>query len=162
MGNNATPIWRRDVQVEGSEIKAIDIDFTTGKFSILTTGNGELWDCTVHITKAGDTKSIAQGRTYKSSTRNPMIKELSPGSYDIKIKALSINGNGIEKTFNNVDIIPGETQVYSHNFEFGTISISTLNNNHLWDCTVNTYNVEDKEKRSLASGRTYKSSTSNP
>ena len=147
MGNNATPIWRRDVQVEGTEMKTIDIDFTTGKFSILTTGNGELWDCTVHITKAGETKSIAQGRTYKSSNSNPMIKELSPGTYDIKIKALSING-AIEKIFENVDIIPGETKEYSHNFEYGTLSISTLNNNELWDCTVNTYNVEDKKKRS--------------
>jgi Ca-activated chloride channel family protein len=95
LGTNAEAITKKNVIITAEELKEIEIDFTTGKLSILTTGNGELWDCVVNIFKEWESQTAAKGRTYKSSESNPMIKELTPGMYTIKLSPMKIQGENI-------------------------------------------------------------------
>ena len=162
LGSDVASIWRKGIVVPVDEIPIEEVDFTAGNVSILATGNGVLWDCTVSIYSAGITTGrSAGGRTYTSPTSNPMVKELTPGLYDIYVKALKIDNAGIEKVFKNVEINPRQTTVLEHAFEYGSISVLTTNNDALWDCTVNIYQAEGK-KQSVGGGRTYTSSSSNP
>lgn len=162
IGTDANEIWRKDIVVPGDSIKEVEIDFTAGKISILTTANNELWDCVVHITKPGDQKNIAGGRTYNSESRNPMIKELSPGLYDVKINAMKLQGENTSRIFNNVEVVAGETATLEHNFEFGEISVFASNNSELWDCVINIFHTGDANKKSVGGGRTYNSANHNP
>ena len=162
IGTNVQEIWRRDIEVPADEIKQLEIDFSAGNISIRTTANNELWDCSVSITKVGGTKNVAAGRTYSSDTHNPMLKELSPGLYDVKIKAMKLQGENISHTFNKVEVVAGETTEIAYNFEFGELSILATNNGELWDCVINTFKAGDAKKKSVGGGRTYNSSPDNP
>ena len=79
-------------------------------------------DATVYITKADTTEQVAQGRTYKSSKSNPKAFELSPGTYDLSVKALGITNNPVQE-FKGIEIKPGETIDKEVQFESGTLKI---------------------------------------
>ncbi len=162
IGSDVSEIWKKDVLISSDELKEIEIDFTAGQLSILTTANNEKWDCVVNITNTSENKSVAGGRTYKSINSNPMIKELNPGIYDVKISAMKLSGASTTKVFERVEVKAGETTSLEHNFEYGELSVFASNNGKLWDCVVNTFVAGDPRKRSVAGGRTYKSSSHNP
>lgn len=162
IGTDAQEIWRKDIVVPGNEVKQVDIDFTAGKISIHTTANQNLWDCSVNITKSGERKSVSGGRTYKSPNSNPMIKELSPGLYDVKISALNLAGDQTEQFFEGVEIVSGKTISLTHDFSYGELAVLATNNGALWDCVINVYAATDPKKKSVAGGRTYNSPNSNP
>ena len=161
LGTNVIPIIRKQIVVTNEEIKEVVIDFSAGKVSILTTGNGNLWDSVVHISKTGESKSVAKGRTYKSESSNPMIKELSPGLYDIKVEAMKLIGENTTHVFKGVEIVAGQTIKVEHNYEFGEILVSGNNNGIHWDCVLNV-NGGANGKKSLAGGRTGKSPNGKP
>ena len=154
-GNNVSPIIRKDIIVTKEEIKEVIIDFSAGRLSILTTGNGKLWDSVVNIPKTGESQSVAKGRTYKSESTNPMIKELSPGFYDVKVTAMKLIGENTTKVFKGVEVEAGKTSKINHNFEYGEILVSAQNNGVHWDCVLNLNGGEDGKKY-LAGGRTGK------
>jgi len=158
LGTNVTSIIRKGIVVSSDEIREVVIDFTAGKFSILTTGNGNLWDSVVNISKEGESKSIAKGRTYKSESSNPMIKELSPGFYDIKLMAMSLLGEKTSHIFKQVEIVAGQTTKVEHNYEFGEILVSGNNNGIYWDCVLNV----NAGKKFLKGGRTGKGPNGKP
>ncbi len=155
--------WQKDIVVSADSIKSIEFDFTAGKISLKTTANDvELWDCVVRINKSEDNKSIAGGRTYKSESSNPMIKELTPGIYDIKISAMSLKGTKTKHSFEKVEVLPDKTTTLEHNFEYGKISIYSIVNDKYWDTVVNTFQTGDPKRASLGGGRTSKSADHNP
>ncbi len=158
LGTDAEAITKKNVIITAEELKEIEIDFTAGKLSILTTGNGELWDCVVNIFKEGESQTAAKGRTYISSDSNPMIKELTPGMYTIKLSPMKIQGENINHEFKKIEIVPGSTTEVEHNYEYGEISVIGKNNGLLWDCVLNV----NHGKKFLAGGRTGDSPESKP
>lgn len=162
LSTNVQEIWRKEIEVPANEVRQVKIDFSAGNISLLTTANGELWDCSVNITKPGETKSISGGRTYRSENHNPMIKELSPGLYDVKITAMKLKGTNISHQFKEVEVMAGETTKLEHSFEFGELSVLATNNGELWDCVLNVFKASDANKKSVGGGRTYTSSDFNP
>ncbi len=161
-GSNVQEIWRKNIIVPADTLKRVEIDFTAGEVSILATANNELWDCVVNITKAGDKKSISGGRTYRSAKHNPMIKELSPGLYDVEISAGKLAGTNTRHFIRNVEIKAKELTKLEYNFEYGELSVLGTNNGVLWDCVIDVFKMEDSKKSSVAGGRTYTSAKSNP
>lgn len=152
-GNNVESIIRKGITVTRDETKEVVFDFSAGKLSILTTGNGKLWDSVVNIPRTGESQSVAKGRTYKSESSNPMIKELSPGLYDIKVGAMKLIGEKTSHVFKGVEVIAGETTKIEHNYEFGEILVTCNNNDIHWDCVLNV-NAGKEGKKYLAGGRT--------
>lgn len=161
LGTNVHAMWERNIEVKEAGPDTIEFDFTAGEVSILTTSNGDLWDCTVAIYPAGvSTGRSAGGRTYRSENHNPMIKELTPGRYDIYVEALGIKAGENEKVFRDVEIKPGERTEISQSYPRGEISILATNNAELWDCVINI--TQPPSNKSVGGGRTYSSSNSNP
>ena len=162
LGTDVADIWRRQFRVVEGEVPVEVIDFSAGKVSILATANEELWDCTVSIYPAGiKSGRSAGGRTYTSASSNPMIKELSPGSYDIYLKALAMDGTGLEQVFQNVEVKAGQMTELAHNYTSGQLAVLATNNGELWDCTVTIYDAATSTNIG-AGGRTYTGASSNP
>jgi Ca-activated chloride channel family protein len=161
VGTDAETLTRKNVVIKAGELREIEIDFTAGKLSILTTGNGEPWDCVVNIYKEGETKTAAKGRTYNSSSSNPMIKELTTGLYNIKMSPMSIIGGDTNYEFKNVEVVAGTISKVEYNYEYGEIAVGAKNNGAPWDCVLNVNEGADGKKY-LAGGRTGKSQDSKP
>lgn len=132
------------------------ISFDSGKIGVNALMNGEGWDATVNITLANESKSVAGGRTYGEE----VLYDISPGTYDIKLTALKINGSATVKVVKNVIVKPGETTEVMHEFETGTAKIGALGTNGLMDATINIVDVHTN--RSVGGSRTYTSESSNP
>ncbi|MEL6253120.1 MAG: VWA domain-containing protein [Bacteroidota bacterium] len=162
IGTEVQSIWERELIVPEEGIKEVELDFTAGKLSIFTSGNGEIWDCVVNITAAGERKSVAGGRTYFSKNSNPLIEELSPGVYDVHLSAGKIEGSATSHTFKGVKVTSRKTLELSHNFEYGDLSVLATNNGELWDCVIQVNSLDGEKKKSVGGGRTYASPNSNP
>ena len=149
---------------ENIERKAGETVEETAQFSggILKVGafEGEkLLDAVVHIKNIETGEQVAQGRTYKSSKTNPKTFELSPGTYDVSVKALGITNNPIQE-FKGVEITPAEAIVKETQFESGTLKIGAKDGEKLVDSTVTIKNSKTGEN--VSSVRTYPKSKSNP
>lgn len=162
-GKDIESQWQKNIVVSADSIRSIEFDFTAGTISIKTTANNEeLWDCVVHINQSEGNKYIAGGRTYKSESSNPMIKELTPGIYNVKITAMKLKGVNIEHQFEKIEVLSGQTVSLEHNFEYGKLSIYSKVNDKYWDTVINTFQTGDSGRKSLGGGRTSKSAEHNP
>ena len=161
LGTDVDAMWKRNIVIKESEMDTAFFDFTAGKASILATSNGELWDCVVSIYKTGQTSGRSSGgRTYTSENHNPMIKELTPGIYDVYVTALNINGADTEKLFEKIEVLPGEQTEITIDYPRGELSILATNNGELWDCVINV--TKPGSPKSVGGGRTYNSAKHNP
>lgn len=160
-GKDIESQWQKNIVIPTDSTRSIEFDFTAGTVSIKTTANDkELWDCVVHISKSEDNKYITGGRTYKSESSNPMIKELTPGIYDVKITAQKLKGANIIHHFEKIEVLPGQTVSLVHNFEYGQLSIHSKVNDKYWDTVISIYQTEDSQY--YGGGRTSKSADQNP
>jgi Ca-activated chloride channel homolog len=135
------------------------VDFSSGTLKAGALKGEKYVDATVYIT---DTKSggrVAQGRTYKSSKTNPKVFELTPGVYDVEIKALNIEGSQPEK-FEAVEIKASETVEKTAKFSSGVLKVGAREGEKLVDAAV--YITDSRTGERIAQGRTYTKSTSNP
>ncbi|MEM8891409.1 MAG: hypothetical protein AAGD28_25750, partial [Bacteroidota bacterium] len=162
LGTEVQAIWKKEVIVPAEGIKELELDFTAGNISVFTSGNGAIWDCVVNITAAGESKSVAGGRTYYSEKSNPLIEELSPGLYDVHLSAGKIEGSATTHTFEGVKVASRKTVELSHNFEYGELSVLATNHGELWDCVIHINSLEGEKRKSVGGGRTYASPNSNP
>ncbi|MBT8255746.1 MAG: VWA domain-containing protein [Bacteroidia bacterium] len=131
------------------------ISFDGGTFNITITNNGEGWDSTVKVLDQSG-KTIGASRTYGK----PVDIEVSPGVYDIEVQALRMKGLETQFIFEDVSLNAGATTTREHDFKTGIANLGVSENGTLIDCTVNIYTKSTEE--SVAGGRSYTSSSSNP
>ena len=155
-GSDVSLIMLTDVRIKAGQNHFETISFDGGNIQVNTTNNGEGWDATVNIVDAADGSPVARGRTYGRA----QLYEVSPGTYTVKLKALKINGEAIEKSIGNVSVKAGGTTEVAHNFESGTVMIGATAPEGRIDAVINI--VDQDADRSVAGGRTYTSPTSNP
>ncbi len=160
----------QSIKIEGSPIltfEKIEIkkdetvekvaDFSAGYLKVRVTLNGKLHDATVKAITKGTTNVVAAGRTY---TSEPKSLRLVPGTYNLEIQPLAVEG--MDKfTINDVVVNSGDKETFiEHEFDAGTLRIGTKQGGTLIDSTVTVFDAATGA--SIAAGRTYVSSTSNP
>ncbi|MEZ5033005.1 MAG: VWA domain-containing protein [Saprospiraceae bacterium] len=160
----ASPLENSDVQpvrlsgitIPAGEVTRLNVSFDGGIFRVTTTNNGEGWDAMVHIYPTGEKRSAAAARTYG----RPDDQEVNPGTYDIEMTAMRLEGTGITHRINGLTIAGGETVEVSHDFLSGTVRIGVTSADGLVDALV--HFADPATGKNLASGRTYTSDSSNP
>ncbi|MEM7103250.1 MAG: VWA domain-containing protein [Bacteroidota bacterium] len=153
------PIKYSNVEVTTDDQELV-FDFSSGKVEVLVTKFGELQDASVKIISKATGEVKDAGRTYTSSSSNPLIKELPAGEYAVELLALGMKGESAKVTLGNIVISAGETTKTSHDFAPGKISIKVTNNGELHDTSVS---IDEQESgKRTAGGRTYTSASSNP
>lgn len=147
------------IPIAGGETVERTVSFGSGELAVEVTRNGKLSDASITVYKAGTKQEAARGRSYTQASSNPQIFRIEPGTYDLEIKALEIEGRPtIRLTAIQLD---GDKQVKrTHDFSSGTMRIGAVNAGKLVDALVTVINLEGNAP--VASGRTYTSSNSNP
>lgn len=143
-----------EVAAEGMTIKTLSFD--AGKILVRTLMNGEGWDATAKITSTESGKTVSGGRTYGRDK----LYDLAPGTYNIKVTGMRINGLETSGTIEGVIVQAGGTTEVEHNFKTGTAKIGALGKSGLMDATIKI--VEKSSQRAVAGARTYTSDSSNP
>jgi Ca-activated chloride channel homolog len=146
-GSNVKTITVSNVQsFEGWTVHQ-DISFVSEKIAVTTTNNGENWDCIVKVkTLSGNV--VASVRTYQQ----PKDLEVIPGTYNISIQALAMEGIDTYTEIENVTINKGTTPV-SYNFKTGKMLLETLADDKSIDCVVMVSEVNSGKK--VSAERTY-------
>ena len=124
-----------------------DIKFISNKIAVTTTNNGENWDCIVKVkTLNGDI--VASTRTYQ----HPIELEVYPGTYNISIQALAMDGEDTYTEIKNITVSKGKTPV-SYNFKTGKMLLETKIDDKSIDCVVMISDVNSK--MNILAERTY-------
>ncbi|HMQ88472.1 MAG TPA: VWA domain-containing protein [Flavilitoribacter sp.] len=144
------------VEVLPDAITHRTVSFDGAKVQVTTLNNGEGWDASVQILERRTNKPVASGRTYG----RPLDMEVDPGTYDLLIKALALEGADIEYKMENVEIKAGEVKTLSHAFASGVALIGVKSGGELADATV--FFTDVKTGKNVAGGRTDTADTSNP
>ena len=144
------------VQISESAMTFRSVGFDAGTIGVSTLMNGAGWDATVNITYSESGKSASGGRTYGQTK----FYDVDPGTFDIKLTCLRINGLDVTESIAGITVAPGDTTLIEHNFETGIARIGATSSNGLMDATVNI--VEKQSGKSVGGSRTYTSESSNP
>lgn len=141
--------------------QAIEIspETPTGKLSVRTIAEGNLTDTTVEVIDAASGEIVTALRTYESPETNPRIMPLPDGTYDVVVSAVRISGRPQQK-LSGVVIADGTTVEKTIDFGTGAIRVKVTRNGALSDASVSVYTAGTRS--SVASGRTYRATTSNP
>jgi len=131
------------------------VSFDGGIIRVLTTKNGEGWDSQVRIYQQ-DGSSAAAGRTYGEADDY----ELNPGSYDVEVAAIGLEGSAITHRFEDLTISGGEMKEIHHDFKSGTALIKINGSYGLVDARIKITDIATGTV--VASGRSYTSESSNP
>lgn len=150
-------IYFGDVKVSKDEIIERVADFSTGNLSVLVTNNGELHDAVVIVSTNGQT--VVTTRSYTSASSNPKVMELNPGTYDVTVRSVTIEGEGFEVTQSGIQVEASQTSECALDIPSGILMVGAKHQGELWDCTIH---VSTLSGESVARGRTYTSESSNP
>ena len=137
----------------------IPAELPTGKLSVKVTAEGKLQDSFLKITNTNTGEELKGQRTYSKSNTNPRIVSLPDGIYDLEVSPIRMKGVESRK-ITGIEIKEGEVVEKEVDFGFGELSIKVVRNGKLMDSTVYVYKLETEE--TVAKGRTYNSSGSNP
>ncbi|GJM16227.1 MAG: hypothetical protein DHS20C13_15540 [Thermodesulfobacteriota bacterium] len=148
-----------NIEVKAGEIVEDTAQFSGGTLKVGALQGEKLLDAVVYIKNSETGEQVAQGRTYKSSNTNPKTFELSPGIYDVSVKALGITNNPMQE-FKGIEITPAESLVKEAQFESGTLKIGAKDGERLVDANISIKNTNTGEN--VTAGRTYPKSKSNP
>ena len=157
-GIKAQTIKDVDVTEDGNQM--LQFDFSSGKISIEVTANGELHDAGIKVMIPGEKKSVALGRSYVGEKSNPWIEEVAPGTYDVEVRSIKIQGDEIAKVFEGVQIRGGKTTLLEHDYKYGSLSVGAMCGEELCDAIVHITSV--KSGKIVDQGRTYAHAKSNP
>jgi len=124
-----------------------DIRFVSNKIAVTTTNNGKNWDCIVKV-KTLNGNIVASTRTYQQ----PKELEVYPGTYNITIQALAMDGVDTYTEIKNVTINKRTTPV-SYNFKTGKMALETKLDDKYIDCVVMVSDVNSK--KNVLAERTY-------
>jgi Ca-activated chloride channel family protein len=127
--------------------------------SVKALQNGQLVDATVVVTDAATGKDAGSGRTYTAATTNPRVLPLPAGTYNVVVRAVSIQGD-VRQNFDGLVLKKGETIEKVADFSTGELSVLVTRNGELSDATVVVF--EPGTRKQAAGGRTYRAATSNP
>lgn len=153
----STRIKGTTVSVESIEgvIGHETVSFDGGKINIITTNNGEGWDCTSKVmTQSGEV--VGGSRTYG----RPQLVEVNAGVYDIVVAATKIKGLEIKYKIEDIKVESGKTIDATHDFKTGIAMIGVKSGATLVDAVVKL--KETNSKKGVAGSRTYTSESSNP
>ena len=155
-GSDVDAVRLTDITIPAGEITRLNISFDGGTFRVMTTNNGEGWDCMVKIFPQGSKRAAAGSRTYG----RPNDQEVNPGIYDIEITAMVIEGTEISTRKEHVSIQGGQVVEIEHDFQSGIAMIGMRKGSELVDALVKV--MEITSKKNVANARTYTSASSNP
>ncbi|MEM7009520.1 MAG: hypothetical protein AAF462_10340, partial [Thermodesulfobacteriota bacterium] len=148
-----------NIEVAAGETVEKTAEFSSGVLKIGAFEGEKFMDAVVYVTNSETEESVTQGRTYKSSKSNPKTFELSPGTYDISVKALGITNNPIIE-FKGVEVVGGEELEHKAQFESGTLKIGAKDGEKLVQATITVTNSTTGER--VSSVITYPQAKSNP
>lgn len=129
-----------------------------GRLVITATAGNELEDVAIQVLDRTTGAQVASARTYVSSDTNPRSIPLEDGKYKVTVAAVRIGG--APKQEFEIEVAGGNRIERSFDFSAGEVSVLVTRNGELSDATVSAR--ASGEKAEVASGRTYRSSTSNP
>ena len=132
------------------------VSFDAGKVAVMVYNNEEGWDAVVRIYPDGVNRAAAGGRTYGVEKEY----ELDPGTYDIEVKAMRMDGMSKVYRKEGLEVVGNKTIEFEHRFASGKAMIGVKKGSVLVDAVIS---IRDPETNTqLAGGRTYKSDSSNP
>jgi len=132
------------------------VSFDAGKVAIMVYNNSDGWDAIVRIYPQGDNRTAAGGRTYGGEK----VYEVNPGTYDIEVEAVRMDG--MNKIFRKegVQVVGSETLQFEHRFASGKAMIGVKKGSTLVDAVISISDPATNTR--IAGGRTYTSDSSNP
>ena len=130
-----------------------------GRLSVGAVANGEAVDATVVVTPAGGGESVASGRTYTGGETNPRVLAVEPGSYDVTVEPVGIEGV-VPVVFRGVEVGDSGVTERTADFSSGELSVRVTRNGAPSDATLRVYRAGTNDE--VAAGRTYTSERSNP
>ena len=154
-----SPQTFESIEIKAGETVEETAQFSGGTLKVGAFEGEKFMDAIVYITNPDTDEQVTQGRTYKSSKTNPKTFELSPGTYDVSVKALGITNNPIQE-YKGIEITPAETIVKEVQFESGTLKIGAKDGEKLVQSTITIVNSRTGER--VTSAITYPQSKSNP
>ncbi len=138
---------------------AAPAEVPAGRLSVQAVADGELADVTVRVTRAGSGEEVAVGRTYTHPGTNPRLLPLPDGTYDVVVKAVTIEGSQ-PRRFEGVVIADGGTVEKTVDFSAGELAVGVTRNGELSDATVRVYAAGTRQE--AAASRTYTRERTNP
>lgn len=127
--------------------------------SLKAVEDGELTDALVRVYHAGTDEEVAAGRTHESPETNPRLLPVIAGTYDVEVVSIHSSGK-TPISLKEVTMTENQTVEKVVDFTKGDISILVTRNGELSDAAIHIYSSGTRER--IASGRTYRSSSSNP
>lgn len=153
--SDVNPITINGIESVEDQVGHQTVSFDGGIIRVLTTKNGEGWDSSVKI-NSKDGSRVAGGRTYGQADEY----ELNPGTYDVEIIALALNGTETSHRFEDVVVGAGKVVDVEHEFKSGTISIKVNGSDGLVDAMISI--TDAATGAHITGGRSYTSASSNP
>jgi Ca-activated chloride channel family protein len=147
------------IVIGGGGIVEKTVEIGAGELGVKVTRNGMLSDAVVGVYESGSSHWVTQGRTYVSEGSNPIVFHLTPGSYDVEIKAIEIDGKPSHR-MDGLTVVGGERIDRGHDFQSGTIRVAAVDGAELVDCTVGVTLASSNAE--VDRRRTYTSPESNP
>ncbi len=132
------------------------VSFDAGKIKIMASNNDEAWDAVINVFSSADGKRVAGGRTYSKAVEI----ELNPGSYEVELKPLKVEGLNVNRRFKDIEVSAGQIAEVTHNFKSGIAMIGANSSDGLVDATVRI--IDTSAGKAVANGRTYTSESNNP
>ena len=127
-----------------------------GRLVVKAVADGKLQDVAIHVTRQG--KDVAGARTYTRPETNPRSIPLPDGTFDVKVAAVGLKGD-IERRF-QIEVKDGSAVEKEIDYSTGELRVGATRNGELSDVAVQVYVAGTREL--AASGRTYRSASSNP
>ena len=146
--SKVNPITIKNIKTFSDKKTFQTVSFDGGKFTLTTTNNAEGWDALVKVTDMSG-KDVGGTRTYGDTKEI----ELNPGTYNLKITALKMNGLETVKEIKSKSLEAGKSTEVTFDFKSGTLEILPMLNGNVIDCTANVIHLESG--KSVAGGRTY-------
>lgn len=141
------------------EQTSIDLPQGDAYLSVKAVLGNQLTDAAVRVTRKGETKDIAAGRTYTASTTNPRLLQIPAGTYDIRVEAVTIR-NRPTQVFENVVVKPGDTVFKEAAFDQGIVEVKVTRNGELSDATI--VFKDPLTGKTITGSRSYRASSTNP
>jgi Ca-activated chloride channel family protein len=132
---------------------------TGGYLSVKATIDNKLIDATIKVYPSGQKDPVASGRTYAGPETNPRTLLLAPGTYELEVAPVRMDGDPIQRLI-GLTIAMNDTLFREVNFTKGNFEILVTRNAGLSDATVSLYKSGTKEL--VASTRTYQQPAHNP
>jgi Ca-activated chloride channel family protein len=132
---------------------------TGGYLSVKATIDNKLIDATIKVYPSGQKDPVASGRTYAGPETNPRTLLLAPGTYELEVAPVRMDGDPIQRLI-GLTIAMNDTLFREVNFTKGNFEILVTRNAGLSDATVSLYKPGTKEL--AATTRTYREAAHNP